>query len=57
MEGAGSLRLANWLAQVARATARSSAPSAGRPVRSLLGQKAAQFSGTDFTWIAAPTTK
>src|SRR5262245_51591827 len=54
MEGAGSLRLANWIAQVApRDGSAFGAVSRGAPFDPLLGQKGAQFSGTDFTWIGS----
>src|SRR3954466_16020254 len=54
MEGAGSLRLANWIAQVApRDGTAFAAVSRGAPFDPLLGQKAAQFVGTDFTWIGS----
>jgi tripartite-type tricarboxylate transporter receptor subunit TctC len=54
MEGAGSLRLANWIAQVApRDGTVFGAVSRGAPFDPLLGQKAAQFSGTDFTWVGS----
>jgi tripartite-type tricarboxylate transporter receptor subunit TctC len=54
MEGAGSLRLANWIAQVApRDGTVFGAVSRGAPFDPLLGQKAAQYRGTDFTWIGS----
>jgi tripartite-type tricarboxylate transporter receptor subunit TctC len=54
MEGAASLRLANWLAKVAPKDG-SVFGTIGRGVAfdPLLGQKDAQFQGPDFTWIGS----
>lgn len=54
MEGAGSLRLANWLAQVAPKDG-SVFGTIGRgvPFDPLLGLPGAQFKGTDFSWIGS----
>jgi len=54
MEGAASLRLANWLA---RAAAKDGTVfgtiGRGTAFDPLLGQKGAQFTGTDFNWIGS----
>ncbi len=54
MEGAGSLRLANWLANVAPKDG-SVFGTIGRgvPFDPLLGLPGAQFKGTDFSWIGS----
>jgi tripartite-type tricarboxylate transporter receptor subunit TctC len=54
MEGAGSLRLANWLAQVAPKDG-SVFGTVGRgvPFDPLLGLPGTQFKGTDFSWIGS----
>jgi tripartite-type tricarboxylate transporter receptor subunit TctC len=55
MEGAGSLRLANWLANVAPKDGTAIGMIArGAAFDPLIGQKAAaQFKGTDFGWIGS----
>jgi tripartite-type tricarboxylate transporter receptor subunit TctC len=54
MEGAGSLRLANWLYRVAPKDASVFAIiGRGTGFDPLLGQKAAQFDGNKFTWIGS----
>src|SRR5436853_6311745 len=54
MEGAGSLRLANWLYHVA-AKDGSVVATIGRGTGfdPLLGHKAAQFDGTKFSWLGS----
>lgn len=54
MEGAGSLRLANWLAQVAPKDG-SVFGTVGRgvPFDPLLGLPGTQFKGTEFSWIGS----
>jgi hypothetical protein len=54
MEGAGSLRLANWLYNVAR-TDGTIIGTIGRGTGfdALFGAKAAQFNGTRFNWIGS----
>jgi tripartite-type tricarboxylate transporter receptor subunit TctC len=54
MEGAGSLRLANWLYRVAPKDGSVFAIiGRGTGFDPLLGQQAAQFDGTKFTWIGS----
>jgi len=54
MEGAGSLRLANWLYRVAPKDGSVFAIiGRGTGFEPLLGQQAAQFDGTKFTWIGS----
>src|SRR5215467_13855894 len=54
MEGAGSLRLANWLYRVAPKDGSVFATiGRGTGFDPLLGQHAAQFDGTKFTWIGS----
>ncbi len=54
MEGAGSLRLANWLYRVApKDGAVFATIGRGTGFDPLLGQTAAQFDGTKFTWIGS----
>jgi tripartite-type tricarboxylate transporter receptor subunit TctC len=55
MEGAGSLKLANWLANVAPKDGTAIGMIArGAAFDPIIGQKAmAQFSGTDFGWIGS----
>ncbi len=55
MEGAGSLRLANWLANVAPKDGTAIGMIArGAAFDPLIGQKAAaQFKGTEFSWIGS----
>jgi tripartite-type tricarboxylate transporter receptor subunit TctC len=54
MEGAGSLRLANWLYRVAPKDGSAFAIiGRGTGFDPLLGQKAAQFDGNRFTWIGS----
>jgi len=54
MEGAGSLRLANWLYRVAPKDGSVFATiGRGTGFDPLLGQQAAQFDGTKFTWIGS----
>ncbi|HEY1364892.1 MAG TPA: hypothetical protein VGF60_21790, partial [Xanthobacteraceae bacterium] len=51
MEGAGSLRLANWLYNVAAKDGTVLATiGRGTAFDPILGSKAAQFDGTKFTW-------
>jgi tripartite-type tricarboxylate transporter receptor subunit TctC len=54
MEGAGSLRLANWLYRVAPKDGSVFAIiGRGTGFEPLLEQQAAQFDGTKFTWIGS----
>src|SRR5437588_3314965 len=54
MEGAGSLRLANWLYNVAtKDGAVLGTIGRGTAFDPLLGHKAAQFDGTKFNWIGS----
>ncbi|MFL6799967.1 MAG: Bug family tripartite tricarboxylate transporter substrate binding protein [Xanthobacteraceae bacterium] len=54
MEGAGSLRLANWLYNVAAKDGTVMATiGRGTPFDPLLGSKAAQFDASKFTWIGS----
>src|SRR5215831_20168481 len=54
MEGAGSLRLANWLYRIAPKDGSVFAIiGRGTGFDPLLGQQAAQFDGTKFTWIGS----
>jgi tripartite-type tricarboxylate transporter receptor subunit TctC len=54
MEGAGSLRLANWLAKVApRDGSVFGTVGRGVPFDPLLGLPGTQFKGTDFSWIGS----
>jgi tripartite-type tricarboxylate transporter receptor subunit TctC len=54
MEGAGSLRLANWLYNVAAKDGTAFATiGRGTPFDPVLGSKAAQFDGNKFTWIGS----
>jgi tripartite-type tricarboxylate transporter receptor subunit TctC len=54
MEGAGSIRLANWLYNVApRAGTAFGTVSRGAPFDPLLGSPATQFDGREFTWIGS----
>src|SRR5712691_3537982 len=54
MEGAGSLRLANWLYRIAPKDGSAfGIIGRGTGFDPLLGQKAAQFDGTKFTWIGS----
>ncbi len=54
MEGAGSLRLANWLAQVApRDGTVFGTVGRGVPFDPLLGLPGTQFKATDFSWIGS----
>ena len=54
MEGAGSLRLANWLYRVApKDGSVFGIIGRGTGFDPLLGQQAAQFDGTKFTWIGS----
>src|SRR5215471_4346776 len=54
MEGAGSLRLANWLYNVAPKDGSAIAIiGRGTGFDPLLGNKAAQFDGNKFTWIGS----
>jgi tripartite-type tricarboxylate transporter receptor subunit TctC len=54
MEGAGSLRLANWLAQVApRDGSVFGTVGRGVPFDPLLGLPGTQFKATDFSWIGS----
>jgi tripartite-type tricarboxylate transporter receptor subunit TctC len=54
MEGAGSLRLANWLFSVAKKDGTVIGTiGRGTGFDALLGNKAAQFDGTKFTWIGS----
>ena len=54
MEGAGSLRLANWLYNVApKDGATLGTIGRGTGFDPLLGNKGAQFDGTKFTWIGS----
>ncbi|HSV21577.1 MAG TPA: hypothetical protein VLJ17_00960 [Xanthobacteraceae bacterium] len=54
MEGAGSLRLANWLYRVAPKDGSVFATiGRGTGFDPLLGQQTAQFDGTKFTWIGS----
>jgi len=54
MEGAGSLRLANWLAKAAPRDG-SAFGTIGRAIafEPLFGEQGAQFKGTDFGWIGS----
>jgi tripartite-type tricarboxylate transporter receptor subunit TctC len=54
MEGAGSLRLANWLAKAAPRDG-SAFGTIGRAIafEPLFGEQAAQFKGADFGWIGS----
>ena len=56
MEGAGSLRLANWLYKAA-AKDGSEIGTIGRGIAfdPLLGNKEAQFDATKFTWLGSAT--
>ena len=54
MEGAGSLRLANWLYRIAPKDGTVFGTiGRGTGFDPLLGQQAAQFDGTKFTWIGS----
>src|SRR2546430_5102637 len=54
MEGAASLRLANWLARAAvKDGTVFGTIGRGTAFDPLLGQKGAQFTGTDFNWIGS----
>jgi tripartite-type tricarboxylate transporter receptor subunit TctC len=54
MEGAGSLRLANWLYKVAPKDGTAFGTiGRGIPFDPLLGGKGAQFKATEFTWIGS----
>jgi tripartite-type tricarboxylate transporter receptor subunit TctC len=54
MEGAGSLRLANWLYRVAPKDGSVIATiGRGTGFDPILGQKGAQFDGTKFTWLGS----
>src|SRR5712692_7108541 len=54
MEGAGSMRLANWLAQVApRDGSVFGTVGRGVPFDTLLGIPGTQFKATDFGWIGS----
>ena len=54
MEGAGSIRLANWLYNVApRDGTAFGTVSRGAPFDPLLGAPAAQFDAREFTWIGS----
>ena len=54
MEGAGSLRLANWMFRVAPKDGSVIATiGRGTGFDPILGQKGAQFDGTKFTWIGS----
>jgi tripartite-type tricarboxylate transporter receptor subunit TctC len=54
MEGAGSIRLANWLYNVApRDGTAFGAVSRGAPFDPLLGAPATQFDAREFTWIGS----
>ena len=54
MEGAGSVRLANWLANVApRDGTVIGTIGRGTAFDPILGQKGAQFKGPDFAWIGS----
>jgi tripartite-type tricarboxylate transporter receptor subunit TctC len=54
MEGAGSLRLANWLYNVAAKDGTVLATiGRGTAFDPILGSKAAQFDGTKFTWLGS----
>src|SRR5499427_4199554 len=54
MEGAASLRLANWLYQVApKDGSVFGTIGRGTAFDPILGQKGAQFDGTKFTWIGS----
>jgi tripartite-type tricarboxylate transporter receptor subunit TctC len=54
MEGAGSLRLANWLARVAPKDGSAfGTVSRGAAFDPLFGHRGVQFKGTDFTWIGS----
>jgi tripartite-type tricarboxylate transporter receptor subunit TctC len=54
MEGAGSLRLANWMFRVAAKDGSVIATiGRGTGFDPILGQKGAQFDGTKFTWIGS----
>jgi tripartite-type tricarboxylate transporter receptor subunit TctC len=54
MEGAGSLRLANWLYRVAPKDGTTfGIIGRGTPFDPILGQQAATFDGTKFTWIGS----
>jgi tripartite-type tricarboxylate transporter receptor subunit TctC len=54
MEGAASLRLANWLAKAAPKDGTVFGTiGRGTAFDPLLGQKGAQFTGTDFNWIGS----
>jgi tripartite-type tricarboxylate transporter receptor subunit TctC len=58
MQGAGSLKAANWLAKSApRDGSVFGMIGRGAAFDPLLGQKAAQFSGTDFNWIGTPSSE
>lgn len=54
MEGAGSLRLTNWLAQVAPKDGTAfGIIGRGIAFHPIMGGKGAQFAGTDFGWIGS----
>jgi tripartite-type tricarboxylate transporter receptor subunit TctC len=54
MPGAGSLRLANWLAQAApRDGSAFGTIGRGTAFDPILGEPGAQFKGTDFTWLGS----
>lgn len=54
MDGAGSLRLANWLARVAPKDGTVFGTiGRGIPFDPIMGGKGAQFKGTDFGWIGS----
>ena len=54
MEGAGSLRLANWLANAApRDGSVFGTIGRGTPFDPILGQPGAQFTATDLTWLGS----
>jgi tripartite-type tricarboxylate transporter receptor subunit TctC len=54
MEGAGSLRLANWLYRIAPKDGSTfGIIGRGTGFDPILGQQAAQFDGTKFTWIGS----
>lgn len=54
MEGAGSLRLANWLYRIAPKDGSAiGIIGRGTGFDPMMGQQAAQFDGTKFTWIGS----
>src|SRR5579871_717760 len=58
MEGAGSLRLANWMAHVApRDGTVFGTVGRGVPFDTLLGLPGAQFKATDFSWIGSANSE